>query len=296
VQLGSSHSVQEGISVGERAAAAILAARAGDGADVTPTPYAPQPGPGEYQLTPPTFAPAAFTQVARVTPFALPRARQFRSAPPPALTSERYARDFAQVEALGERSSTVRTAEQTTIGKFWGAAPIWIVWNQIAQQAGLAFGNSLAANARMFAVLDTTLADSAIALYDAKYAYHRWRPVTAITAVDQGNPKTVSNPAWLPLANTAPDPSYPGAHAAFSRAAATVLQAFFGTNHDVFSLTNATSGITRHFEGFSQAASEASASRVFAGQHFAYDEVAGQALGREVAEFDVSKLLRPRGR
>jgi hypothetical protein len=139
----------------------------------------------------------------------------------------------------------------------------------------------------MFALLDTTLADSAIALYDAKYAYHRWRPITAITASDQGNPTTTADPAWLPLANTANDPSYPGAHAGFSQAAATVLQDVFGTDAFSFSLSNATVGVTRTFASFSQAADEAFASRIFAGQHFRYDENAGQAQGAQVADWTV---------
>jgi len=168
---------------------------------------------------------------------------------------------------------------------------VWVVWNQIADQAAVGFGNSLEQNARMFAVLDTTLADSAIALYDAKYAYHRWRPITAITATDQGNANTTADPNWLPLAKTANDPSYPGAHAEFSHAAATVLQDFIGTDVFSFSLTNATVGITRTFSSFSQASDEASASRIFAGQHFRYDEDAGQALGGQVADFVTDHIV-----
>jgi hypothetical protein len=169
---------------------------------------------------------------------------------------------------------------------------VWIVWNQIADQAGIGFGNSLEQNAQMLAVLDTTLADGAIALYDAKYTYHRWRPITAITATDQGNPTTTADPTWLPLANTANDPSYPGAHAEFSAAAATALEDFFGTDQFAFSLTNQTVGITRTFASFSQAADEAFASRIFAGQHFRYDEDAGQALGAEVADYVVDHALQ----
>jgi hypothetical protein len=290
-QIGSGRDVDRGIRVGEEVAHAILAARADDGATVAPTPYAPQPGPGEYQLTPQSFAPAGFTQTAHVTPFVLSDASQFRPPAPPALTSSRYATDFNEVKSLGELASTTRTADQTAVGRFWGAAPIWIVWNQIAEQAGGSFQNSLRRNARMFALLDTTLADGAIALYDAKYAYHRWRPITAITATDQGNPTTISDPNWLPLANTANDPSYPGAHAEFSQAASTVLSDFFGTDNFAFSLTSATTGITRSFDSFSGAADEASASRIYAGQHFRYDEDAGQALGQHVANLAVEDLL-----
>jgi PAP2 superfamily len=292
-QLGSGERVERGLRFGERVADAVLAARANDGAAATAPAFTPGTGPGEYQLTPPAFAAAGFTQTSHVTPFVLESASQFRPAPPPALTSARYAADFSEVHSLGELNSTARTADETAIGKFWGAAPIWIVWNQIADQAALGFGNSLAQNARLFALVDTTLADGAIALYDAKYAYHRWRPITAITAPDQGNPNTTVDPNWVPLANTANDPSYPGAHATFSQAAATALQDFFGTDVFSFSLTNPSVGISRDFTSFSQAADEASASRIFAGQHFRYDEDAGQALGAQVGDFVLDNALSP---
>jgi hypothetical protein len=291
VQIGSGEQVDRGIRFGDEVANAVLAARANDGAETTPVAFTPGSGPGEYQLTPPAFAPAGFTQVQHVTPFVIPSASQFRPPAPPDLTSAQYATDFSEVHSLGELNSTTRSADQTAIGRFWGAAPVWIVWNQIADQAGVGFGNTLAENARLFAVLDTTLADGAIALYDAKYAYHRWRPITAITAGDQGNPNTTADSGWLPLANTANDPSYPGAHAEFSQAAATVLRDFFATDAFSFSLTNPTVAITRTFDSFSGAAEEASASRIFAGQHFRYDETAGQALGGRVADFVVGNAF-----
>jgi hypothetical protein len=297
-QLGSGRRVERGIRFGGEVADAVLAARSGDGAALAPPTFIPGAGPGEYQLTPPAFAPAGFTQTAHVTPFVLGSASQFRPAPPPALTSAKYAEDFAEVQSLGELNSTTRTADETAVGRFWGAAPVWIVWNEVADQAAIGFGNDLEQNARVFALLNTTLADDAIALYDAKYAYHRWRPITAITALDQGNLSTTADPNWVPLANTANDPTYPGAHAAFSQAAATVLQDVFGTDVFSFSLTNSTVAITRSFSGFSQAADEASDSRIFAGQHFRSDEEAGQTLGGRVADFvvDHAFLTRSHGR
>jgi PAP2 superfamily protein len=293
-QLGSGPHVRRGIRVGEEAANAILAVRANDGATATPPTFVPQFGPGNYQLTTqPNPKPAVFTQTGHVTPFVLNTQSQFRPPAPPALTSPRYADDFNEVKSLGRLTSTTRSADQTDIGRFWGAAPIWIVWNQIAEQAASAFHNSVAQNARLFGVLNATLGDSAIALYDAKYTYARWRPITAITALDQGNINTIGDPTWAPLATTANDPSYPGAHADFSAAAATVLADFFGTDGFAFSLTNATVGITRSFESFSAAADEAAASRIFAGQHFRYDEDAGEALGADVADFVFDHALLP---
>ncbi|HEX3977683.1 MAG TPA: vanadium-dependent haloperoxidase [Solirubrobacteraceae bacterium] len=290
-QLPDSWAVRRGFAFGARVARTVLAARSDDGASANPPVFTPIAGPGHYQLTPPAMAPAGFTQTAHVTPFVLGSASQFRPGPPPALTSARYGADFREVQSLGELNSTTRTADQTAIGTFWGAAPVWVVWNQVADQAAARFDHTLLQNARLFAVLDTTLADSAVALYDAKYTYARWRPITAITASDQGNGVTSADPNWVPLANTANDPSYPGAHAEFSQAAATVLDRFFGTDAFRFSLSNATVGITRTFSGFSQASAEASASRIFAGQHFRYDEDAGQTLGRDVAGFVLDRVL-----
>src|SRR6266702_350643 len=249
--------------------------------------FVPQAGPGEYQLTPPNFPTPVFTHWEHVEPFVLDSGDQFRVPPPPAVTSAHYADDFNEVKSLGELNSTTRSSEQADIGRFWSAAPVWIVWNQIAQTAAATFHNGLAANARMFAMLDVTLADGVIALYDSKYAYHRWRPITAVRAADDdGNPATAGDPTWTALSNTAPDPSYPTAPAEISQSAASALRDYFGTDRLDFSLTNASlPGVVRSFESFSQAADEAAASRIYSGQHFRYDEDAGQALGDEVADF-----------
>jgi hypothetical protein len=294
-QIGTGVHVRQGIRVGNEAGAAILAARADDGSDTTPPVFVPQPAPGEYQLTPPNFQQPVFTNWADVRPFALASADQFRPSPPPAVTSPRYTADFDEIESLGQNSSTTRSAEQTDIGRFWGAAPVQNVWNQIAQTAAVSFDNSLEQSARMFALLDTSLADGVIALYDSKYAYHRWRPVTAVRAADDdGNPDTTGDPGWTPLAVTALDPSYVGAHAEISQSAATTLRNFFGTDRLDFSLTNPNvPGVVRSFQSFSQAADEAAASRIYAGQHFRYDEDAGQTLGDEVGEFVVDNILGP---
>lgn len=112
----------------------------------------------------------------------------------------------------------------------------------------------------------------------------------------QGNPNTTADPNWVPFANTANDPSYPGAHADFSQSAATVLKDYFGTDRFSFSLSNAGVGITRSFTTFSGASQEASESRILAGQHFRFDENAGQTLGTEVAAFVVGHAFRGRDR
>src|SRR6476620_4145948 len=217
-QLPDNERKAQGAAVGQAVAAQLLAARSADGADVTPPPYVPGTQPGDYQLTPPNFAPADFTQWPQVTPFALARADVFRPGRPPALTSDRYTEVFNEVKSLGLIDSTTRTAEQTQIGMFWNGN-IQDFWNEIAQTAVIAADLNLGQSARLFALLNISLADTTIAFFDAKYAYNFWRPVTAIRlAATDGNPQTDPDPTWLPLGTkTAPDPSYPGAHSAISK-------------------------------------------------------------------------------
>jgi hypothetical protein len=306
----------QGVRVGATAAAQILALRSNDGSAAAPIPFTPGMTPGDYQLTPPAFVQPVFTHWQFVTPFALRRANQFRPGPPPALTSSTYTTAFDEVMSLGELGSTTRTTDQTQIAKFWGA-PIQNYWNEIAQTAAMQHGNTLPQNARLFALLDLTLADSVIAFYDAKYTYHVWRPVTAIraegaaaaaalAATSSEDPAESSADAfrplaaevgWTPLATTALDPSYPGAHAVVSAAGAAVLATFFHNDRDSFAVTSEVlPGVERSFTSFSGAANEASVSRIYAGQHFRFDQVAGQQLGRRIAGYVLQNFLAPRAR
>jgi hypothetical protein len=213
------------------------------------------------------------------------------------------------VTSIGEIGSTTRTAEQTQIGRFWGA-PIQNYWNEIAQTAALQHGDTLPQNARLFALLDLTLADSVIAFYDGKYTYHFWRPVTAIRAEGAAaaaagvDPDESSDGAlhplnaevsWTPLTNTALDPSYPGAHGVVSAAGADVLASFFHDDQDSLAVTSEVlPGVVRSFTSFSAAADEASVSRIYAGQHFRFDQVAGESLGRHVADYVLQNFLTAR--
>jgi hypothetical protein len=284
-QLPDNERKVDGRAVGQAVASQILAARSADGANVIPPPYVPGTQPGDYQLTPPNFAPADFTQWSKVTPFALQQANEFRPSPPPALTSAPYSEAFNEVKDLGFIDSTTRTTEQTEIGQFWNGN-IQDFWNEIAQTAALAHHLNLEHSARLFALLNISLADTTIAFFEAKYAYNFWRPVTAVQLADtDGNPQTDPNPTWLPLVKkTAPDPSYPGAHSAISKAGATVLSFYFGDQFTFDVTSESLAGVTRHFSNFSGAAEEAGLSRIYAGQHFRTDHNAGKTLGRKVAE------------
>jgi PAP2 superfamily len=276
---------QQGIQVGDAVAAKVLQLRAKDGSAVTLPPFIPGNQPGNYRSTPPNFPTAAFTTWGQVTRFVLKSGSQFRPEPPPALTSAAYAQALNEVKSLGQDISTTRTADQTIIGKFW-APPIWNTWNVIAENATLAHHTNLERTARLFGVLNLSFADSAIAMYDAKYHYQLWRPITAIRLADtDGNPATIADPNWTALANTAPDPSYPGAHSTISAAGATVLAAYFGNRDQIQVASSALPGTVRTFDRYSDVATEAGLSRIFAGQHFRFDHVEGLELGHDVAQF-----------
>jgi PAP2 superfamily len=271
---------QQGIQVGQAVAARLIAIRADDGSAAAPQPFVPGNQPGNYQLTPPKFAAPVFTNWGNVTPFVLNSAAQFRPGPPPAVTSQAYIQALNEVKSLGQNTSITRTADQTVIAKFW-AGPIWNTWNEIAENAALAHHTNLETTAHLFAVLNLSFADSTIALYDAKYHYQLWRPVTAIRQTD---------PTWAPQAVTALDPSYPSAHAVMSGDAAAVLSAFFG-NQDQISLTSdVLPGVVRTFTSYNDVATEAGLSRIYAGQHTRIDIEVGSQLGQNVAQLVLQRI------
>ncbi|HLZ00418.1 MAG TPA: vanadium-dependent haloperoxidase [Candidatus Angelobacter sp.] len=295
-QIPDSNEKTEGVNVGTSVADQILAIRNHDGSSVPGPVFVPVNVPGTYQLTPTNFKPAQFTGWSKVTPFALEAASQFRPGPPPALTSDRYSDDFNQLKSLGILNSTAATADQKLQGKFWNGN-IQNYWNEISQTAALAHNLNTARSARLFALVNFSVADTVIAFYDAKYVYNFWRPVTAIRAADPAtNPATIPDPNWLPEnINTAPDPSYPGAHAAISHAAATILDSFFDSERIQLTVTSEVlPGVVRTFNGFRAAADEATASRIFSGQHFNFDLTAGKHLGNHVADFTFDNLLTRR--
>ena len=288
---------QHGIKTGKTVAAKLLTIRSTDGSAAPPPPFVSGTAPGAYRPTPPSFTPPVFTTWGTITPFVLESGAQFRPAAPPSVTSDAYKDSLAVTSSLGQDTSTTRTADQTTAGKDWSSTPVWNVWNEVAQDQVVTHDSSLQSSATAFAALDLSLADSAIGLYDAKYTYQIWRPMTAIRDGSEfGFPP---NPSWNPLTATAPDPSYPGAHATFSFAAATILTAVFGDEQPVTVHFDALPGQTRGFASFYDAAGEASLSRIWAGQHTTLDEDAGQQLGSYTARFvlrhfdwDLSRTVR----
>jgi hypothetical protein len=277
---GSDRSVASGLAWGESVADQIVAWRAADHfSDPLPV-YVPGSNPGDWQPTPPGFGTQPlFRQLAVTTPFALTSPSQFRPAGPPPLTSARYAADFNEVKAIGNAP----TPAQAATANFWANAPVTGVWDDVADQLAQAHDLGLAADARLLARLNIALADTAIAIWDAKNHFDTWRPVTAIAHADtDGNPDTTAQPGWTPLITTPVFQEYPSGHSGVSAAAATMLASVFG-NDTPFTATSV--GVERSFASFSDAVADVNDARVFAGIHFRFACEDANRVGADVANF-----------
>lgn len=289
-----------GATLGQAVADKILSWRSADGSTRKMSYHTPLVA-GMWQPTPPDFRSALLPQWARMTCFAVPDPARLRPRPPPALNSPAYTAAFYEVLALGGANSTVRTTEQTEIAKFWADGEGTVTppghWNLIAQTVARARGNTLEANARLFALLNITMADAAVCCWECKYHYGFWRPVQAIPQADlDGNPDTQPDPCWTPLLTTPPFPTYTSGHSTFSSAAATVLANFFGSDLMCFtSDSDGLHGVRRSFRSFSSAAAEAGMSRIYGGIHWSFDNDEGLAAGRQLADYVTRNFLVPQG-
>jgi hypothetical protein len=286
----------KGVAIGQTAAAAILALRSADGS-TAPMPYTPGTAPGNYQLTPPNFAPAVLPKWGSVTPFTLKSGAQFRPDPPKFfdLTSAEYTADYNEVKAIGDLNSATRTAEQSEIARFWyEGSPNG--WNRIARVVAAQKELDPWQNARLFGLLNFAMADGFIAGFDAKYFYDFWRPVTAIRAgATDNNPATVADPAWTAFLVTPAAPDYTSTHSVLGAAAAETLARFFGADSISFTTTSGAPfpGIPRSYTSFSQAARENADSRVYAGIHFRTACRDGLIHGAQVGRYAFEHALQP---
>jgi hypothetical protein len=273
-----------GVALGRRAAAAILALRANDHADdsdrTVGVDYFPSNLPGQWRPDPVSMNPLALGATwYKVPPFALPSLVGFHVPVPPALTSSAYASAFYEVKRVGGdgvTTPTVRTHEETVAGICWGYDGVpWVgtpprLFNQIAVQIAQGRTTDPVEMARLLALVNVALVDASIAIWTDKYRYDFWRPVTAIREADEGsgptgrgdgNPDTHGKPSWTPLGAqasnlkgpdfTPPFPSYPSGHAGFGGALFQVLRRFYGTDRISFSFVfDEYNGITRDNSGY----------------------------------------------
>jgi hypothetical protein len=292
---GDDRSIAEGLQWGKTVADETLAWRATDGITTVPPTYAPAGIPGRWAPTPPAFVPMPlFRQFATMTPFALASPDQFLPAPPPPLTSARYARDFNEVKALGSSNSTIRTPQQTQTAIFWQSDTPTAIWNRVADDLSQQRGRSMLAGARILALMDIALADSTIAIWNAKNTYDTWRPITAIQQADSdGNPDTTPDPTWTPLLATPAFQEYPAGHPGVSNGAATVLASFYGDDTPFTATSTSLTGVQRSFTSLSSAIEQVENARVWGGIHFRTACVTAAHMGAEVAHYVTRTRLLP---
>jgi len=268
-----------GIAIGERAAADVLARRSDDGSG-TPEAYRPATKPGVYV---PTTIPA-IPQWPQRKPWVLASASQFRPAPPPALDSALWARDFNESKSLGARTGSTRTAEQTEIARFWEATQPSIyhgVVRSVAEQPG----RDVTRNARLFAAFAQGMDDAAIAVFDAKYHYGFWRPITAIRNADiDGNDATARDPSWTPFIETPMHPEYPCAHCILAATVGTILEAEANGEPlpELATTSHTLEGVTRRWKSVDEFVQEVASARIYDGVHFRNSTEVGTAMGRQV--------------
>jgi hypothetical protein len=333
----------EGVRLGKRAAAAILALRADDGSQhdepligtVPGTDYVPGDEPGVWRMDPISQLPVALgAHWGEVTPFVLESADQFRVPPPPALSSPEYTAAFNEVLALGgddDTTPSLRTDDQTQAGIYWAydgtptlCAPPRL-YNQIAVQIAKEQGSDLIQTARLLALVNTAMSDAGVAIWESKYFYAFWRPVTGIREADpgtgpsllgDGNDDTLGDvnfsPLGAPASNvlagvnfTPPFPAYPSGHAGFGGALFQTLRRFYRTDAIAFTfVSDEFNGVTldnegnprpllpRSFTSLSQAEEENGQSRIYLGIHWSFDKTAGIAQGRAIARYVLANLYR----
>ncbi|HEY2675712.1 MAG TPA: vanadium-dependent haloperoxidase [Steroidobacteraceae bacterium] len=289
--LSASHGdIVKGMRLGELVAFRIFDSRAADGATGVDT-YRPHTQPGVYVPTA-TMAAASWPTL---HPFVLERPDQFRPGPPVALTSPEWASDYNEVKAYGARNSTVRTPEQTETAKFWLMTGPQ-AYHPIARQIITARHMKLVDSARWMASFAVVLTDAYIAVFDAKYRYEFWRPITAIRNGDvDGNPATEIDPSWQPLDATPMHPEYPCAHCILSGAAAALIESYGGLRdvQEIFLTSPTAPGITHRWSSLDAFTDEVANARVWAGFHYRSSGRVGTAMGREVGRYVAAHFVQP---
>ena len=277
-----------GLSLGERVAQEVYSARAAE-IGTSPNAYRPITTAGIYV---PTTLPVA-SEAAKFKPWLMQSPAQFRPAAPIALESEEWARDYNEIKELGGKQSSKRTSEQTGVAQFWiiTGPP---AWNPVIRALAATKKLSVIDNARLFALAHMAGADAYIAVFDAKYAYNFWRPMTAIRNGDiDSNPATSRDATWMPLIDTPMHPEYPCAHCITATAVATVLESEFGSGPiGPITMTSPTApGVTRTWNRIQDYVTDVSNARIWAGVHYRFSTEVGDAMGRKIGALAVENHM-----
>lgn len=270
------------IAIGAEVASGILALRANDGRSVALAPYVAGSAPGDFRGANPVNR-----QQPYIRPFTLRSADQFRPEPPPALTSDLYARDLNESKAYGGAVSALRTPAQLDLARFHTESPAIAPYRN--QRRFATVNIELADNARLLAQMSVALADAVIGCFDAKYHYNFWRPQSAVPlAATDGNPATDADAGWTPVVPTPNHPEYPAAHGCATTATAETLRQFYGTKKLAFDWDSTVASVadkTRHYESTDDLLRDVIDARVYGGMHYRNSGEAGVQLGRKTAQW-----------
>jgi len=302
-----------GIAVGEAAAAALIALRAGDGSSPL-TNFLPAPplDPGEWDIYPGCPTTPGGVQLGGILynwgdlkPFGIPQPaaghwyEPFRPAPPPSLTSNEYAKDFNEVKTVGSAAATEqqRPPDRATVVRFYAATSPTFLFHMVARELSTTRGDSLSENARNLALISMATNDALIASFKTKYHYQLWRPITAIKLADtDDNGKTAADPSWTTFIQTPCFPSYPSNHASGSNAALETLRRIYGAAGHAITLSATIPVIgptTLTYSQLQKISDDIDDARVYGGIHFRFDQEAGVGLGREVGTYVYKNNLQP---
>jgi hypothetical protein len=279
-----------GIKLGEAVAAKVLEARAQDGADALDF-YRPKTGAGIYVPTALTVG----STWPNLKPFAIASSAQFRPQPPVALGGEKWAIDYSEIKDLGGRTSVRRSPRQTEDARFW-LAPGPVIYYPVVCQVAAAKKLDLVDSARFMALVAAARSDAFVAVFDAKYHYDFWRPITAIRNGDiDDNPATERDTTWQPIEITPSHPEYPCAHCIMAGSIASVVESVFGSA-DVAEvvLTSPTApGVAHRWTNLWAMADEVSQARIWAGFHYRFSTQVGQEMGRKIGQYVVKNIMQP---
>ena len=297
--LGNGESVHRGLEWGNEVALAVLAWRSVDGFAVSIPAFTGGTAVGQWRPTPPASGPMSSQTIAFTMPFAVFSPYQFRPPTPRGLTTATYTTDFNAVKALGRKTGSTRTPDQTELAAFWEFNAT-IHWNDAANQIARANGTPLRMNVRLFALLNLAHADSAITTWSAKRHYGAqptavtWRPVHAIPLADtDGNPDTIADPEWEPLINTPSHPEYGAGHPSLNGSAAAVLAANF---NDAQTFTLFATGLPdRTYTSISAAESDGNNARVWGGMHYPSTVAISSAYAHDIANWIDENRMQLRG-
>jgi hypothetical protein len=284
-----------GVAFGTLAADHLIAMRTNDGRNA-PVLFTRPPAPGVWRPTPPAFAPMAVPWMGGVTPLLIRSGAQFgEPGPPPPLTSPRYTRDFAEVNALGSADSTTRTPDQTSTALFFSGNAAF-QFNAALRDQLMVRHLDIVDAARMFAAVDMSEADAIIAVWHAKYLYGLWRPITAINLADtDGNPATIADPEWTPLLTTPPYPDYVSGYSGLTGAFTRSLADALDTRHLKLTLiSTAVPGAVRNYDSGNAVRNAVVDARIWLGIHFRFADTGGVDMGQQVADWALDHYFGPR--